>query len=248
MVTLRQTISLAIGLGVISIGHATTDCMSQIAAQGNEPITRADLMKYDQCMKTEVAAPRAPLTLSQGTWQAACSSGAYTANKCFGGDPAINADTKLLLQVTNIYAMANLSLTATYPANSIWIGYFPAGAYANRKMTEITHTNGVQAVCSAYTEVGWPIGSAGINTDYTTTTGGNLAGSAQVMYTNATGEPLSDGSALVMVSSAGISSQAVTKTPLYIICVGRSTAGAPAALPTVVGDVFQVTWPEEPSH
>ena len=140
--------------------------------------------------------------------------------------------------------MANLSLTETYPDNSIWIGYFPAGIYQNVTVNYnnvSSTTAGTQAVCSAYTEVGWPISGAGLSTNYGST-GGSSTGGVQTLYTSSAGTPLPEGSiVLTMLSTSGGASGTTTKTPLYIICVGRSTSGVPAALPAGVAG-FSVTW------
>jgi hypothetical protein len=164
-----KQITMGIALSLL-IGSATADCLSSIKPEKDGVITWSDLARYDACLKADnVGAARKPLTLEQDTWAAACSGGSFTNNQCFGGDPATNSYTKLVLQVTNIYAIANLSLTATYPARSIWIRKFTAGLYANRTTgSDVSVSSGTQAVCGAFTEVGWGLPSGGLNVSSST--------------------------------------------------------------------------------
>ena len=219
----------AIALSLL-VGSATADCLSSVMPQKDGAITWSDLAKYDACLKADKAtAARAPLTLAQATWAAACSSGSFTSNKCFGGNPASDDETKLVLQVTNLYAIANLSLTATYPDQSIWIGYFPENLSYGATTGSIPAPGTlVQAVCGAFTEIGWGIPSTGLN--LTTTFGSGSV--APAVYLSGVG---ASGPGLTMLSN----SPAALKTPLYIICVGRNTTTfAPAALPSD----FVITW------
>ena len=217
------------------ISSVTADCLSSIKPEKDGVITWSDLAKYDACLKSDnAAAIKGPLTLSQDTWAAACSSGSFTANKCFGGNPATNANTLLVLKVTNLYAIANLSLTATYPAGSIWIGYFPEGLNYGSASGPIPAQNvATQAVCGAFTEIGWGIPGNGIDISPSQDSF-NVASNIQV---STTGGP---GGSLTMFDGG---TAATLKTPLYIICVGRTSGFAPAAL----SNGFSVPWPVLPS-
>lgn len=231
----RKTLSLIIGMSSLFVmGFAIADCLDSITPQNNGSLTFSDLVKYDKCMKTEMAATQGPLKLSQSTWEAACSGGAFSSNKCFGDNPATNTNTLLALKVTNIYAIANLSLTATYPSGSIWIGQFPAGVQHSNQTNAgvVAAGEGVQVICAPYTEIGWGVPKDGIYTNTFSDTTNSISMGGQYSATS------NNGTALPGFKMMSTGNQ-TTQTPFYIICVGRNTADfTPAAL----NSNFEITW------
>lgn len=167
-----------------------------------------------------------PMKLAQASWVNACIDKKFNENNtCFAETPQKNSYTKLVLSVTNLYAIANLSLSADYPESAIWIGYYQPGDYKTMGPTTMPSPgDGVQVLCAPYTEIGWPVQSTGINTDNQGVFDGLVTANSQYVITRKQidGKPL-----LTMVSQEGIT----TKTPLYIICIARNNEFSPTNLP-----------------
>lgn len=228
--------SVVLGMSGVFMNNAMADCLSSVMPQKDGVLTWSDLAKYDHCLKAEkTTASRAPLTLSQDTWAAACSGGSFTDNKCFGDDPSTNANTKLVLQVTNLYAVANLSIDDTYPAGSIWIGRYPAGDYVgNTTGATSVPSLATQVACASFTEIGWSGAMTSIGYDSTS----DITPFPSYPKISAPGSYLS--SIQMMNNPIPIPEYYNLRTPLYIICIGRSTTNyVPAALP----NNFTVDWP-----
>jgi hypothetical protein len=239
-----KKISMLIGLSSLTLGTASAACIDHVAAQDDGTITRAGLVAYNECMKAEMDIPRPPIKLSTSTWDAACTGGSSTTNGCFAASPASNASTKLVMQVTNIFGLANLpspnTSPASYTAGTIWIGKYPLGG--NHALTTTTATGNVpvntQGICSAYDETGWPVPLNGMNTgnpvpDPGITTAGGLVVSI----------PNGPVPAIQMTTNP-LNAPASLSIPLYIICVGRSMSGTPFTPGDLTGTVggFDIAW------
>jgi hypothetical protein len=247
-----KKISMFISASSLALGSATADCIDHIAAQDDNTITRAGLAAYHDCMKTEkeVTSPR-PLKLNQSSWSSACSGGTGSLTTgCFptitGGSP--NAATTLILQVTNLFALANIGLGTNYTAGSIYIRQFPTSTPHAAIATTATAalTNNTQAVCAAYDEIGWPVPTSGI----ANTGGPPGAASTQIMAGTtyfSSGNASAGVGAITMTASAtnGAPVSALT-IPLYVVCVGRNVnpaAGStPVALGFQAGGTFGIDW------
>lgn len=244
-----KKISMLIGLSSLTLGLASAACIDHVAAHGDDTITRAGLVAYNDCLKAEMEVPKPPLKLSQSTWQAACNGGTYvplpnpggTNFQCLGGNPFSNSNTLLTLKVTNIYALAGLPLptaSGTYPDGSIWIGNYPANkSYTQSNTTAFGPFDGtsVQVICANFHEIGWSIPTQGLNTNYATSTvNAQISGSYSISASGAG----SSVAPITMLTTPPAPSY-TTLLPLYIICVGRDiSTHQPAVLPVS----FAINW------
>ena len=237
-----KKISLFIGLSSATLGIASAACIDHVAAQDDGTITRAGLVAYNDCIKAEMDIPRPPIKFSTTTWANACST-VTTPTGCVGDTPSTNANTKLVLQVTNIFGLANLpspnTSPASYSSGTIWIGTYPAGSPHNPTKTSASTSlpAATWGICAAYDETGWPVPLEGMTTGQNAVPIGAISsGGAYYLGANSGAVPQ-----ITMLDAKN-----VLGIPLYIICIGFQPGAAsptPAApTPSTLGTGFDIAW------